>query len=252
MESEWMLQVTDLNKTVDREEILKKLTFSFAKKGVHGILAPRGAGKTTLLDILAGWDGDFEGAICLQELSLEFDELRRKRLIGYVPARSALDPDMTVGETMRLVGRAKRVSKEKLEMQIKEALELVGLSELSRRLVSNLSEGQKKFLSVAAALLGNPKLLLLDEPTRGISVEERDQMWSLIRLLGTFKTVVLSTEGYHEARELCMDVVLMADGRALASGSFEQLEETLASNQNGNDMTLESLYYSLSNTEVRE
>ncbi len=252
MESEWMLRVEDLNKTIDREEILKNLTFSVAKKGVHGILAPRGAGKTVLLNILAGWDSDFDGKILLKDVSVERDAMARKKQVGYVPARMALDSTMTVWETMDFVGKAKGVPAEKLEPQIKEALELVGLWELSRRLVSNLEEGQKRFLSVAVALLGNPRILVLDEPTRKATLEEREQMWNLVRMLGGFKTVLLATESYLEAKALCEDIVLMAEGRVIAAGSFEELEEKLARNHDGQGMSLETVYYTLCGKEERK
>ena len=226
METNRMLRVESLSKTIDHEEVLN-MTFSFEKKGVHGILAPRGAGKTMLLNILAGWDSSFDGAIYLKDVSVEKDALIRKRQVGYVPAQSALDPTMTVLETMEFLGKAKHVPAEKLESQIREALSLVGLLDQFRRLVANLSEGQRKLLSIAAALLGNPKILLLDEPTRRISIEERESMMSLLRALGAVKTVILATEDFSEAQALCHDIVLMADGKVIAAGTFEELNDRL-------------------------
>lgn len=252
MESEWMLQVKDLNKTVDREEVFKNVTFSFSKKGVHGILAPHGAGKTALMNALAGWDSSFTGEILLKDTSVEMDSYARKSQVGYVSANLALDSSMTVWETMDFVGKAKRVSKEKLEPQIKEALELVGLLERSKRLVGNLSEGEKRFLSIAVALLGNPKILLLDEPMRKISVEEREQMREMIRMLGGVKTVVLATASFEEAKALCCDVVMMAEGKVIAAGTFEELEQKLAQNQESGGMSLRSVYDALCGKEVRK
>ncbi len=245
MSIETMLTVESLCKSTDKDILLRNLTFSISKKGIHGLLAPHGAGKTALLRILAGWDNVFEGEILLGEASLAKDALTRKRRIGFLPEIPVTDPSMTVEETMVFVGRAKRVPAEKLNARIGEALELVGLSGLSRRLCGNLTAFERQKLSVAMALVGNPKLLLMDEPTGKLGRAEAKEMWELIRMLGEVKTVLLATDQYEEAVELCDDILLMADGRILASGTVAELEEQLAKKQGEGGMTLSAVYASL-------
>lgn len=246
MSTETMLTVESLRKSTDDGIIFSELTLSIPKKGIHGLLAPNGAGKTALLNILAGWDDDFEGEILLGEASLGRDALTRKKRIGFLPAVPALDPSMTVEEITVFAGRAKQVPAEKLDARVKEALDLVGLSHVSRRLCGNLTPFERRKLSVAIALVGNPRLILLDEPTRNLGRAEAREMWELIRVLGEVKTVLVATDRYEEAAELCEDVILMADGRILASGTLAELEEQLVRKQGAGGMNLSAVYASLS------
>ena len=245
MNTETLLTVENLCKTTGKNVLFENLTFSIPKKGVHGLLAHRGAGKTTLLNSLAGWDEDFQGSILLGETSMEKDAIVRKRRIGYLPKVPALDLSMTVEEILLFAGRAKNVSAEKLGARMSEALELVGLSERSHRLCENLTVFERQKLSIAMALVGNPKLLLMDEPTAKLGRTEEREMWELIRMLGEVKTVFLATDRYEEAVALCEDILLMADGRILASGTIDELEDQLARKQGGGGMDLSSVYASL-------
>lgn len=246
MSAETMLTVEGLNKTTENGILFSDMTFSIPKKGVHGILAPRGAGKTTLLEILAGWDDDFEGEILLGETSLAWEDLLRKRRIGYLPASPVFDSAMTVEETLVFAGRAKRVPSEKLDARITEALELVGLFHISSRLCANLNAFERRRLSMAVALVGNPKLFLIDEPTAKLGGGDAKEMWELVRMLGDAKTVLIATDRYEEAVALCDDLILMADGRILAVGTQEELEAQLARSGEGEGLTLSSVYASLS------
>ena len=245
METEMMLTVDHVSKSEEDGVILSDLTFSIPKKGVHGILAPKGAGKTALMKILAGWDDRFDGAIFLSDADLTDDFIARKRRIGFLPASPSFDPTMTVSEIMHFVGCAKGVASEKRESRIREALDLMGLTALSAKLSRNLSLYERKKLSLATALVGNPKLLLIDEPSLGLGNAEAKEMWELIRMLGGVKTVLLSTDRYEEVESLCDDILLMADGRILAEGSISELEERLRTTEGQETMTLSEVYRSL-------
>ncbi len=249
--NEMMLRVENLNKKNRKEPdgmLLSAVCFSFAKKGVHGILGPKGSSKTALLEILAGVDPDFEGSVCVADRTLGAEEALWKQKIGYLPQDEVLDGELTAEELMELYGRARGVDAERRARQIKEALDLVGLSDLRRRLVKNLSRGQRKKLTLAASLLGNPDLLLLDEPLSGLTVEERDELLDLIPMLGAMKTLLLATEQYQTACQLCEDIVLLSDGEVLAQGSFADLEERLREKST----TLPELYRSLCAAEREE
>ena len=151
---------------------------------------------------------------------------------------------MTAVEIMSFVGETKKVDSGKLYRQIKEALELVGLDGIKNKLVRNMTDYDRKKLSLAMALLGNPDILLLDEPiTRRMSGERREEFEGLVRMLGKMKPVVLTTDDYKLARSLGSDVVIISDGKVLAKGSFDSLEDRLVSSEQ--HITLEALYNSL-------
>ncbi len=245
-----MILVSDLNKSRGDDTVLEQVGFSFGLKGIHGILGPVGSGKSALAEILAGIDEEYSGSVRIGERILGTDPVAWKKKIGYLPKDSAMDPEMTVSEILEMIGLAKGISPEKRERQITEALRLTGLSSIHRRLVSKLSVGQLKKLGLAAALLGNPDVLLLDEPIRGIGAEEREEILGLIRMLGELKTVVLFAEDYDTVAMLCEDVVLLSMGQVLASGSLATLEERLSGKEE--NLSLREMYAALRTPVTRE
>ena len=232
---------------------LKNLSFSIKKGGIHGILSPTGVEASTLLAILAG---AIQGAIGSFTMHLEdqasdvsaskktMQSSRWKRKIGYVPRTFEFYRDMTVYETLDFVGEARGVSAELRLRQIEEALALVGLSNKDQRLLERLSAVEKKKVCIAAALLGNPSVLLIDEPIpEQASAADKRAIVELIRMLGTLKTVIVAGSELSQMRELCEDVMILSGGELLAKGSFAELEETLARTEE--HPTLEELYSSL-------
>ena len=225
--------------------IISDLSFTFLKKGIHGILAPKGAGKTELMDILSGSRDAVSGRAVLFGKEISSADLSVKKKIGYVTEHSCFYLDMTVFEIMSFVGQSKGVDSAKLLRQIKEALELTGLDELQSKLVKKLTEFDKKKLAISAALLGNPDIILVDEPVaKKISAERTAEISGILRMLGKMKTVVIATELYSVAKELCEDVVIISDGKMVCSGELEELEESFR-NSDGNHTTLEKAYESI-------
>ena len=241
-----VVSVCSLTKAADNvygRSGLSDISFSFEKKGVHCILAPKYSGKSQIMNILSGSDKEYEGEVCIFGADPYRDlELRKK--IGYLRRDNTLYSNMTVFETMSFVGDVKGVESGKLYRQIKEALELVGLEDIRNRLVANLNEYEKKKLSLGSALLGNPDILLLDEPVSGrMSAERREEIERIIAMLGRIKTVVITSDDCSVARSLAEDVVIISDGRVLAQGSFEELDKKLADSDS--PTTLEALYDTL-------
>ena len=245
------VEVSGLTKVIEDETVLENVSFSFAKKGIHGILSPKGGGKTALLDILACTSGYDEGRLTVNGTDIAFNGADSKNArevkknIGYVRQRSEFYSEMTPIEILNFVGSARKEEPDKLARQIKEALELVGLEEVSNRIVSRLGYVEQKMLGYAAAIVGTPDILIIDEPKSKATAEKNEVITGIIRLFGKRKTVILATEDYKTARALCDDVVIISDGRVLASGSFEELEDKLSRGDDSNGMTLESLYMSL-------
>ncbi len=244
MDETMMVQVEDLNKTEGEGVLLSEVSFETGAKGIHGILGPRYSGKTELLEILAGIDQAWVGFVSVDGMTYDEDPIRYKKKIGYLPASDGFDPGLCAEEILELTGRARGVAAEKRARQITEALDLVGLTTVRRRLVRNLRTAELRRLALAAALMGNPELLLLDDPMTGMKRDDREEMMGLVRMLGRMKTVILATEDFETARALCHDVVLLCDGRILVTGSFDELEEKLRRQGEGS-VPLSELYRAL-------
>ena len=250
---EYVVQVKDISRQQDRElygrSSIHAVSFSFTKKGVHCILAPKYSGKTQIMDILAGCDRAYGGDVnVLGNDPYESPDTRRK--IGYVRKENTLYPNMTVFEIMSFVGESRKVEQGKLYRQIKEALELVGLDGMRSKLVVSLNEYDKKRLSLAAALLGNPELILLDEPILAKTSEDRrEELERIISMLGRVKTVIVTTDDCAIARSLGEDVVIISDGAVLAKGSLDELDRKLSSSDE--PTTLEALYNTLTSVSLK-
>lgn len=245
--SDFAVYVNDLTKLSSEENGdgngLYDLSFSFKKKGIHCILAPRRSGKTRIMNILCGCEAADSGEVCIFGAD-PYNNRKAKKKIGYLREDNTLYSNMTVFEIMDFVGGSRGVESGKLYRQIKEALDLAGLEELKNKLVSKLTAYERKKLSVAAALLGNPDVLLLDEPiTKHMGDDKREELEEIIKMLGRIKTVVITTDDCSVARALAEDVVIISDGRVLAKGSFEELDRRLLDSEN--PITLEELYNTL-------
>ena len=230
-----IFSVEALNYQGAQGSVLKNISFSFPVGGIHGILSPFGGASSTLLQVLAGvWSTD-SASVFLEGQTWELSSAAWKQQFGYVPKTPEFYAGMTVYELLEFVGEARGVSSELRLRQMEEALELVSLESVEYRLVERLSVGEKKRLSFAAALLGNPSLLLLDAPT--------PELFDMIRLLGKHKTVILGSGDFDALQALCDDIVILSDGAVLASGSFADLEAALV--QHGEKQSLAQVYASI-------
>ena len=214
---------------------LKEISFSVTKKGIHGILSPFGVEASLLLDVLAGVRTPSAATMTIDSCEIDSFSVLWKKKIGYVPKKPVFYPHMNVYELLDFVGESRGVSSGLRLRQIEEALELVGIDSLAMRLIDGLSEGEKKRVSLAAALLGNPSILLFDDPT--------PEFFELLRMLGRHKTVVVGGGAFFVMKELCEDVVLLSEGMLLASGSFSELEAKLRGSDEVH--SLEELYDSI-------
>ena len=228
MENEYMIQVSRLCKTYGTQSVLRDVSFSFSKKGIHGILGPRGAGKSTLMDLLAGCVSADNGEILLGGQRVAPEQVGLRGRIGYVAELPDFYQKMTVLETLDFVGAARGGATERRYRQIKEALELTNLESVQNRLTARLTSAEKKRLSLAAALLGNTEVVLFDEAnTADLDLDIKN----LIRMLGKHKTVVLASADLALIRELCEDVVILFEGSVFAWDTVEGLEEKLSCNR---------------------
>lgn len=200
---------------------------SFEKGGIHGILGPSGAGKTLLLEVLAGVKTPEGGSVSIKEAGRNPADPKVKAKIGYVPKAPVFYGDMTAIEILDFIGQARGVSADKRYRQIKEAMDLTGIEDIGNRLAGNLNAEERKRLSYAGALLGNPDVLLIDEPIPVKDAAKRSEFMDLLTMLGRVKTVILASADFSVIKKLCEDVLIMAEGTLLVQGSFASLEKKL-------------------------
>ena len=207
---------------------LKTLSFSISKGGVHGILSPFGVDASLLLSLLAGVFLPDSGELSFGGEKIEFSSTEWKKKVGYVPKAPEFYEKMTVSEILGFVGEARGVSSELCLRQVSEAIALLDLTPIEDRLTERLSSAEKKRLSLAAALIGNPSILLFDDPT--------PEFFDLIAMLGKHKTVILGGGDLSVMQSLCEDVVILSDGTLVANGSFSELESALSEREDSHSL----------------
>ena len=222
-----MITVKDLTKKYADRVALDGLSFAISEGGVHGILGPRGAGKSTLMNIISGCTAPDSGSVTVLDTDVAADPITAKSRIGYLPEVMPLYEDMTVSELLTFVAEAKGVPGDRIEKNVNKAMELTYVDDLKNRLIRNIGTEDRKFVGLAAAMLGNPDVILLDEPTAGLRGDSLAAMRELISQLGEMKTVIVSDAALSEIRELCRDLIIICDGKKIAKGTVEELERRL-------------------------
>lgn len=197
-----------------------------ARRGeILGLLGPNGAGKTTTLRVIAGFLPPTAGTVNIDGFDVleEPDEIRRR--IGYLPENPPLYNDMTVRSYLRFVGRIKGVANKDLANALEGVLEKCRLGEVSGRLLGHLSKGYRQRVGLAQALIHNPSVLILDEPTLGLDPKQIIEIRGLIRELARDRTVILSTHILPEVTQICAKVVIINEGRVTAAGDLKELTQ---------------------------
>lgn len=197
-------------------------------RGMFGLLGPNGAGKTTLLRILAGTLCPTNGLLCLGPHDGTSEAGRRaiKKLLGYLPQEHGIYPDLSAHEFLEYVAILKGIQHAALRRElVAELLRLVELSHVSQRKLKTYSEGMKRRVGIAQALLNNPKLLLVDEPTAGLDPEERIRLRNLLCELAAKRTVLLSTHLVEDVAQTCQRLVVLLAGRVAFQGTTSELLE---------------------------
>jgi ABC-2 type transport system ATP-binding protein len=207
---------------------VQDLTINVNSGEIFGFLGPNGAGKTTTIRILTTLAKPSSGSIWVSGFDVEKEPGKVKKVIGVVPQHLTLDLDLNVRENMELHARLHHIPSNDRKQRIEELLEYVGLTKQSEKMVEELSGGMKKAAMIARALIHNPKVLFLDEPTVGLDVQVRRRMWDLIRSLSRNGTTVFLTTHYiEEAEALCRRVGIVHQGRLIALGEPSELRKKM-------------------------
>ena len=229
-----LLKVENLKATLDGNLLLKDVAFEIEEKGIYAILGKSEAERTALAKSLAGILKTDGGRILYKDNELSNSKKGNaiKAKIGYIPKKCFLYPDMTVYETLDFTGKMRKVSPNKRVRQIKEALELVILSNKSEALVKSLSYAEKKRLLLANALIGNPSVLILDEPTENLPPDDVALVKEVIGMLGERKTVLIFTEKLSLANDMAKHIGIMANGKMELWSSLENIKQKLDNDPN--------------------
>ena len=223
-----MIEVRDLVKRYGRHTAVDHLSFTVPDGQIFGFLGPNGAGKSTTMNLMTGYLGPTEGEILVDGHSVTREPEAAKRAVGYLPEQPPLYLDMTVEEYLDFAARLKRVPKGELGEQTARVMELTGIAGVRGRLLRNLSKGYRQRAGLAQALLGFPKVLILDEPTVGLDPQQILEIRTLIRSLAREHTVILSSHILSEVQEVCDHLLIIHHGKKVAAGTPEELQRSLA------------------------
>ena len=218
-----MIEVKNLSKRYGENRALNHVNFSVGENTVVGFLGPNGAGKSTTMNIVTGYLSASEGSVTVGGYNTLDNPNEAKKLIGYMPEIPPLYVDMTVKEYLNFEYELKKVTLPR-EKHIKEICALVRISEVYDRLIANLSKGYRQRVGLAQALIGNPPVLILDEPTVGLDPKQIIEVRNLIKNLGSNHTVILSSHILPEVQAVADRIIIINKGKIVADGSPYELE----------------------------
>jgi len=218
-----MIEVKGLSKRFGEVQALKGVSFTVNKGQVVGFLGANGAGKTTTMDILCGYLGADEGSarICGFDITDEPEEAKRR--LGYLPDEPPLYNDMRVADYVRYAAKLRRVPNAQLRDRVTTTIERLSLSDVAHRIVGNLSKGYRQRVALAQAIVHEPEVLVLDEPTEGLDPNQIVQIRELIRGLKADHTIILSSHILSEVQQSCDEIVIINQGRVVEQGTYAQL-----------------------------
>ena len=218
-----MIEVKDLVKRYSKNIAVDHLNFHVQKGQIYGFLGPNGAGKSTTMNMMTGYLAPTEGQILINGYDVAEEPMEARKCIGYLPEIPPLYPDMTVLEYLRFAAELKRVPKNERSTEIERVMDETRIKDMENRLIRHLSKGYKQRVGLAQALLGDPEVLILDEPMVGLDPKQIIEIRELIRGLGKKHTVILSSHILSEISSICDHVLIISHGKLVASDTPENL-----------------------------
>ena len=214
------IQVQNLSKSYADQKAVDNISFSIEKGEIVGFLGPNGAGKSTLMKILTGFITDFEGEALINEQNVRIFPIETKKQIGYLPEHNPLYADMYVKEYLAFHASIYKISKQRIQ----EIIDEVGLQSHASKKIKELSKGYRQRVGLAAALLHNPDVLILDEPTTGLDPNQLVEIRNLIKKAGKQKTVLFSTHIMQEVEAVCDRVIIINNGKIVTDQYLKELQ----------------------------
>ncbi|HKD65413.1 MAG TPA: ATP-binding cassette domain-containing protein [Candidatus Binataceae bacterium] len=218
-----MIEVKNLTKTYGTFVAINDVSFQAKKGQILGFLGPNGAGKTTTMRIISGYMPASAGTVLVDDLDIFTQSLEARRRIGYLPENPPLYNEMRVEAYLRFAGRLRGVSRSGLDGALEHVIDVCGLKEVESRICGQLSKGFRQRVGLAGAIIHDPQVLILDEPTIGLDPRQIRDIRALIRELGGARTIVLSTHILPEVSQICDKVVIINEGHVVLEEGLDQL-----------------------------
>lgn len=223
-----MIEVKNLTKRYGNNTAVNNLSFCVENGQIYGLLGPNGAGKSTTMNIMTGCLAATDGQILINGHDIFEEPIAAKKCIGYLPEIPPLYPDMTPLEFLSFVGSAKGLKKGELKADIERVGNITGITDVMHRLIKNLSKGYKQRVGIASALIGDPDIIILDEPTVGLDPVQIIEIREMIKSLGKEHTVILSSHILSEISAVCDEILIISGGKLVANDTTENLSSLLS------------------------
>jgi ABC-2 type transport system ATP-binding protein len=222
-----MIEITNLTKTYGAQRAVDDITFKVEKGEILGFLGPNGAGKTTTMKIVTCYMPPTEGSVSVGGFSVLDDSIEVRRMIGYLPEQNPLYGDMNVVDFLRYIAELRGISGDQRNRRIRDMIGVCGLDDVLHKNISQLSKGYRQRVGLAQAMIHDPEILILDEPTIGLDPNQVVDIRNLIKKLGREKTVILSTHILSEVQATCDRAVIIHRGKIVADNSLAELQRDL-------------------------
>lgn len=247
-----MLKIKNISKSYGAQKVLCAISQEFGVGRIVGLLGPNGAGKSTLMKIVTGYIAADEGEVLIDGKRVAVDDVETKRLVGYLPEHNPLYLDMYVREYLEFVAEVYnaqctmhnaqfRSKKAMIKNAVEDVIERTGLTLEANKKIGQLSKGYRQRVGIAAAIIHDPKVLILDEPTTGLDPNQLIEIRQLIKDLGRDRLVIFSTHIMQEAEQVCDDVIVINKGNVIEQGTKDDLVAKYGS--------IERIFYSMRNGE---
>ena len=218
-----MIEATGLTKKYGDKKVVDNLTFRVEEGQILGFLGPNGAGKSTTMNMITGYISDTEGTVKVNGYDIYEEPEKAKACIGYLPEMPPLYPDLRVREYLKFVCGLKGVKKENTQSMMDQVMQMTDTKKVEEKLIKHLSKGYKQRVGLAAALVGNPEILILDEPTVGLDPKQILEMRELIRNLSKDHTILLSSHIMQEVSAVCNQILIINEGKLVVSDRPEEI-----------------------------
>ena len=235
-----MIEVKKLIKQYGTHLALNDLSFSVEDNEIFGFLGPNGAGKSTTMNIITGYLAPTSGTVSIDGHDIIEDPIGAKRLIGYLPELPPLYLDMTPREYLKFVAEAKGVKKQDLKAEVDRVMERTAITDVQNQLIKTISKGYRQRVGMAEAIIGSPKVIIMDEPTVGLDPVQIIEFREMIRELGKDHTVIISSHILAEISEICHKIMIIVKGRLVAIDTPENLAKKIGGDSE--NMSLEDIF----------
>lgn len=225
-----MIEVKNITKKYGSFTAVGNISFKIEEGEIIGLLGPNGAGKSTTMNMITGYIEPTEGEIKVEGYDISKKPKKAKAQIGYMPEGVPLYSDLTVKEFVTYMAELKKVDRKTRKEKVEKIIEQTGLKDVEKKLTRNLSRGYKQRVSMAGALVGEPKILILDEPTVGLDPKQITEIRALIKELGKTHTIILSSHILSEVSQICNKVIIINKGKIVAIDTPENLEKKVSNN----------------------